>query len=733
VRLGAVLFAATLTIKTKTIISQGEHMKYSVLSTAIALLVSTTAYSNDYSIEEVTVTAQKRAESLQDVPIAITAFNQDMLKEAGIEGIDNVAQFTPGFSMTSYNKSTPQPYIRGIGTNTSGAGDDASVAMFIDDVYISRAGAYDSNLFDLERVEVLRGPQGTLYGKNVVGGALNITTRKPNTEEFEARIRVDAGNYNKRGLQAFMTGPLSETVAGKLSFSTAERDGFVENTLTGNDLRDEDTQSARAGLVWDASETLSVSWNWDASKVRESGVGRVINGEPLFASPVLTPSLNDRDKTDTQNDGYTDRDVWGTSLKVEWEQDYGTWTSVTGYRTSDYEFTDDLVPALELSGFNLNYLTNFTEEQEKQFSQELRLASNGEGAFEWTAGLYYFKDDIDRLELWDSVALGGGIGQVDATNKTESKAVFGQLSYNLEDWRFTVGGRYTRETKEATLVGEGVEPLYLQLFSDFDAKADKSWNNFSGKLSVDYTGLENTLIYVSLSEGFKSGAFNSIAGTKTGAETPLDPELATQIELGIKSQWFDDRLRINAVLFDIDYEDLQVFHSVGFDVIVENAGQATSKGAELEVIALPVEGLELSASYSYLDARYDEFLSGGVDNSGNKLTRSPKNAYTLSSSYSMPLGDAGELNFRLDYVNQGELYIAASNSDLSKLDGYELYNARVSFQSADEAWELALWGKNLTDEEYAIHSSDLSILGSISTSDILGNPRTYGVTFTYNM
>ena len=295
-----------------------------------------------------------------------------------------------------------------------------------------------------------------------------------------------------------------------------------------------------------------------------------------------------------------------------------------------------------------------------------------------------------------------------------------------------MGGRYTRETKEATSIGEGAEGLYLGLPGAFNAKADKSWSNFSGKISIDYMGFENTLIYLSRSEGFKSGAFNSIAGTKVGAETPLDPELATQIELGIKSQWFDDRLRVNAVLFDIDYEDLQVFHSVGLEVFVDNA-EATSKGAELEVIALPVEGLELSASYSYLDASYDEFLSGGVDNSGNQLTRAPKNAYTLSSSYSMPVGDAGQLNFRLDYVNQGELYMKPSNADISQIDGYELYNARVAFQSADETWELALWGKNLTDEEYAIHSSDLVQLGSNSTSDILGNPRTYGVTFTYNM
>lgn len=710
------------------------------LCAAIALAVSVNAYSDSYSIEEVIVTAQKRAESLQDVPIAISAFDQNALKEAGIEGIDNVAQFTPGFAMSSYNKSTPQPYIRGIGTNTSGAGDDASVAMFIDEVYISRAGAYDSNLFDLERVEVLRGPQGTLYGKNVVGGAINITTRKPNTEELEASVRVDLGNYDKRGIQAFVTGPLTDSVAAKLSYSQLERDGFVRNTVTGNDLRNEDSKSARAGLVWDVSEQLSISWNVDASKVRESGAGRVLLGEPLLGIAALSPSLGLRDKTDTNNDGYTNRDVWGSSLKIEWQQDYGTWTSVTGLRSSDYEFLDDLVPALDLvSGANLNYLTNYSEEDEQQFSQEIRLASNGDSPLEWTAGLYYFNDDIDRSEIWDTklvgtlLGIGPSQGKVDASNKTSSKAAFAQLSYNLENWRLTVGGRYTRESKDATLIGTGFEPIYLGLYAPFSAAAKKSWNNFSGKFSIDYTGMENALIYLSMSEGFKSGAFNSIAGTKVGAQSPLNPELATQFELGLKSQWLDDRLRVNAVLFDIDYKDLQVFHTVGLDVFVENAGQAQSKGAELELVALPLEGWELSASYSYLDAKYDEFISGGVDNSGNFLTRAPQNSYTLSSSYNLPLGDAGYLSFRLDYVSQGDMHLAANNNAISKLDGYQLVNARIGFEAVDSNWEVALWGKNLADEQYAIHRADLSALGTATTSDILGNPRTYGLSLTYNL
>lgn len=718
-------------------------MKRSILCGAVAAIaVSTNANAQDFAIEEVVVTAQKRAESLQDVPIAITAFNSQMMVEAGIDGIDNVAQFTPGFAMTSYNKSTPQPYIRGIGTNTSGAGDDASVAMFIDDVYISRAGAYDSNLFDLERVEVLRGPQGTLYGKNVVGGALNITTRKPNMEEFEGSVRVDVGNYNKRGVQAFFTGPLTDTVAGKISLADAKRDGYIENINTGNNVQDEDSQAIRGGLLWDAADNVTVNWGIDASKVRESGVGRVLNGDPIFGAEATSPGLNDRDKTFSPRDGFTDRDVWGTSLKVDWETDFGTWTSVTGYRTSDYQFYDDLVPAMDLSGNNLSYANNYTDENEKQFSQEIRLANPvTDSPWEWTVGLYYFHDDIDRLEQWGTEGLpGGGVADYDATNTTESKAAFGQVTYNLENWRFTVGGRYTNESKDFTLDTSGMEPYFTGLTTPFSVDADKTWNNFSSKFSIDYMGIENVLIYASMSEGFKSGSFNSLAYTEDQAVQALDPELARQYELGLKSQWWDNRLRFNAVAFNIDYQDLQTFltDSSG-QIIVENAGEATSQGIEVEMTLLPVDGLELSATYSYLDATYDEYNSGGEDYSGNQLTRAPKNSYTLSSSYTFSIGQSGDMNLRMDYLNQGDIFRTADNSDNSRIDGYGLLNARVGFTSYDGSWELALWGKNLTDKEYEVFRNDFSVLNSfvmddgVTTSDILGAPRTYGVTFTYNM
>jgi iron complex outermembrane receptor protein len=354
--------------------------------------------------------------------------------------------------------------------------------------------------------------------------------------------------------------------------------------------------------------------------------------------------------------------------------------------------------------------------------------------WEWTVGLYYFKDDVDRVEIWDTTGFGSSAGIFDAVNETTSKAVFGQVSYNLDDWRFTLGGRYTAETKDFSLTTSGSEAAFGFLPAAYPtATADKSWGNFSSKFSVDYMGIENVLIYLSMSEGFKSGSFNSLSPTAAEAVQSLDPELATQVELGLKSQWFDDRLRINAVLFDIDYEDLQVFQTVGLTVVVDNAGQATSKGAEFEIIALPIEGLELSATYSYLDATYDEYVLGSDDFSGNDLTRSPQNTYTLSSSYSFGVGDAGDMNLRLDYVNQSKLYINSSNVDGSKIDGFGLLNARVGFESANGEWELALWGKNLSDKEYEVHRGDLSAFGTATNTDIQGAPRTYGVSFTYNL
>ena len=352
--------------------------------------------------------------------------------------------------------------------------------------------------------------------------------------------------------------------------------------------------------------------------------------------------------------------------------------------------------------------------------------------------------DIERIEEWDTQGFAELFGypyptgfrsHSDAENVTSSAALFGQVSYNLaEEWRFTVGGRYTEETKEFDISTSGLEPLFGFLTENYTVESEETWDDFSGKLSIDYMGFDNVLLYLSVGEGFKSGAFNSLAPDADQAAQAIDPELAMQVELGVKSQWLDDRIRLNAVVFSIDYQDLQVFQTTDDQrIIVTNAGQATSQGVELELIAKPLQGLDISASYSYLDATYDEYTTSGSDFSGNRLQRAPKNAYSISASYLMPLTDLGELAFRVDYLSQNKVYFNPSNAPLQVDEGYELVNARVAFEPEEGNWELALWGKNLTDEQYAVFKNDLSFIGTNSTADILGDPRTYGVTFTWNM
>lgn len=680
------------------------------------------------TLEEVVVTAQKRPEYLQDVPIALSVYDQTLLLQAGIDDIGTLAQFTPGFTLTSYNKSTPQPYIRGIGSNTSGAGDDASVGLFIDEVYISRAGAFDSTLFDLERIEVLRGPQGTLYGKNVAGGAINISTHKPSLEQSETQLRLETGSYQQRGLQLYTNGPMSQQIAGKLSYALNKRDGMVINSVTGTALRNENSQSARGALFWQASGNFTAEVGVDYATLNESGAGRVLQGEPAFGIPALSPSVNNPNRTDSSIDGYTDRKIAGSSAHLHWDQPYGQWTSVTAYRTTDYQFSDELVPALGAPYF----INNEADEKQRQFSQEIRLANAaGASPLKWTLGLYYFDEDVARIEAFNTTYLGGGLGLWDANNRTRSSALFAQTSYQLQSWRFNLGGRYTYEQKDFQLMASGYEPLLFSFFSPYQANADQAWRNFSGKASIDYTGIDNLLIYLSYSDGFKSGAFNSLSANKVLAETALKPELAKQWEWGIKSQWLNNRARMNVALFDIHYNDLQVFETAGVEVFVGNAAQASIKGAEIELSFLPLPQLELSANYAYLDARYDEYDLGDTDNSGNQLSRSPKNTGSISALYEIPWTGQGTVTFRLDYLNQGSIFRTADNSHASEIAGYQLLNGYAGFSSNDDRWEISIWGKNLGNRRYEIFRNDLSALGAATSSDIMGDPRTVGISLTF--
>ncbi|WP_159931019.1 TonB-dependent receptor [Oceanicoccus sp. KOV_DT_Chl] len=694
-----------------------------IFISALISINSPRIQAESLALEEIVVTVQKRMESINDIPIAITAFGEKMLENASIVSVTNIAQMTPGLALSSYNKTTPAVYIRGIGTNNSHVADDPSVSIFIDDVYISRPGSFDTQLFDLQRIEVLRGPQGTLWGKNVAGGAIVMVTRQPGSE-FEGRLSATTGNYNLQQAGFYFNGPLNDKLMGKIAGSQSQRDGYIENSRIGGDVNNADVTTFRGALLWKPNEHIDVQWNLDQSKDDNNGTGRVaLAAKPGPASFFPTPEhFNNYAKTSTYTNGLMERDAKGSSLQLNYEVDDTKFTSITAYRDNDYTFVDPLLPfditpfvPLGFPEFFEQFATNSAEEHSKQRSQEFRMNRyQEEWGLDWTIGLYYFADDIKRSEYL--------AGQADASNETTSKAVFAQLTKALgaeDQWNLTLGARYTDEKKR-----------FEQLTVGADAEED--WSNTSLKFSLDYSGWDQGMVYLSYAEGFKSGAFNAFASTAAQAETPLDPELSEQVELGVKLHWLQRSLRTNLVIFHTQYEDIQIFDSQpDLTFFIVNA-TATSKGAELDINYQPVSGLELFATYAYLDATYDEYITQLSDFSGNRLQRAPKHSYTAGAEYNADMSNGIALVLRTDLIYQDQIFYSSSNNANAAGNNHTLINLRASMTLPDKHWQISVWGKNITNEDYIVFENDLAQVGLEGfRSSIPGAPRTYGVTLDY--
>ncbi len=726
-------------------------------------------------LEEILVTAQKRSENLQEVPISISAFSGDFIDDASIASIDDVSHLTPGLTMSRFNIAQPQIFIRGIGSTDDSAYGDQSVGVFIDEVYIGRAGGADLNMMDLERIEVLRGPQGTLYGKNVVGGAINVVTRKP-TNDFSMKVSAGAGNYSYNTWRALVNGGLSDSVSGKLGISRSNRDGHSKSSLGGR-LSDEDNVSAFGQLLIDTSDQSSLLLSFDYSRDRREGNSRDSFGEqfvffPWFApgSPfAASPASSDPYRNEKTVNGYQDRDVWGVSAKFSWESPLGEFISITSYRNSEFDFQEDF------DGSDASLVINNVDEEADQFSQEFRLSNvSSDGRLNWLAGLYFYQEEVDRMDNNDftgndTAAFGTPspvpglswgqflpfLGQTgwgmapfdiffDQYNETTSYAVFGQLDYQIsEALNISVGARYTVDSKDAKINGSGFDPTAGFLEAPYDVSVDETWEEFTPKVSIDYQLNEDTMIYFAYSQGFKSGGFNGSASSGSIAEQGFDPEEATQYEIGIKSMLFDNRVRANLTAFQIDYTDLQVFQlKNGAELVIDNAADAESKGVELEITAALTETLTLTASYAYLDAEYDKYITeSGADYSGNNLTRSPENSYNLSLMKRFSLGGVGDLTLQADYSYQDEIFFNADNYRMPNGDilvgddDHNLWDAYAILELANTGIEIKLWGKNLGDEEYRVHGIDGRGPFNLSQNAavVWGMPRTYGISLTWNI
>ena len=694
------------------------------------------------AIEEVVVTAQKRAQSLQDVPVSVTALDAGTLNAHGIQQASDIADLTPGLYFESIGLRSPFIFLRGTGSGQFDIGSDSSVSVFIDEIYQPRFTALQFDLMDVERVEVLKGPQGALFGRNTTGGAVSVVTRKP-SRTASAEAVLEYGNEDHLLARGSVSGSLSDALAGRLSVAHRKRDGWVENDLTGKDHLDTDSLGARAQLLadWNGADLLV-----SASFARErAGAATFQNVTPVVpflspASPLFgqVPAGDDPRHQRYDTDGYQDRDSLLLSATLNVDLGPAVLTSITAYGEAEFEELHDL------DGTEAAVLNRFADEESDSFSQELRLTSAADQPFEWLLGVFYFEDDAARDERWFlgtdmlfALPAGQTITADDSLQvDTQSWAVFGQVGVDLsERWRVALGARYGEDDKDSDRRTDRSLPTPI-LFQGYTAEAGDNWSSFDPSVSVQYRPNDRIMAYASYAEGFKSGGFQaSIPVNAEFAEATFDPEEVTSYEIGLKSTLWNQRLKLNVAAFHVAYEDLQFIAATGSTstgaplVVIANAAESTTNGLEVEADLLLGEYVRLSAGYSWLDAEFDRYLDGsGNDQSGNRVIRTPEHQGHVTADVVYPLR-TGQLSAMLSVRAQSRVYFNPENTRALSQEGYEQLSARLGYESGDGRWAVDLWGRNLTDE--TVCANVLPLLGSAAGLCSIDSLRSYGLRFVY--
>ena len=742
----------------------------------------TAEISGSPMMEEIIVTAQKREERLQETPVSVTAFTGDAIEALGFrQSVDITAQ-TPNFSVGYPNGDTgvPAPFIRGVGLNDFGVLNQGPIAAYMDEIYISSNAAQIFQLLDVERVEVLRGPQGTLYGRNATGGAVNYVSRKPTTER-DGWFRAGIGSWDQRKIEGAFGGPLGENTAFRATMLKSDSDGWMKNRFTGNDQQGVDEFAWRVLLETQPNESLNLLFNLrggktesDAVQYRHLGVwdadGNMCDNQAILALQCVdifgyseqasyttlngdtAPAVPGYNEGNYDFEALNDTEFWGVSLTADWTIGDYVITSI-----SSFDRVDDFRPEETDVGPN-DILTGELAVEQETFSQELRL-SWAEDKWSWLAGLYYLKDDatdntaFDILRDFRPSTIGddvnctappgnpGGLCPEQFVFKTKSGtdqeitsfAAFFDTSYELSD-RLTLSGglRYTdEEIKHDSYYfydePEGGNPAQ----PGFPAVEDTDFSDVSGRIVLDAQVSDELLLYGGITSGFKAGG---IFSTSDGIAT-YDEEKLLSYEVGYKATLADGRLSFNGSAFYYDYEDLQVYAYVivdglGFSTI-SNAADAEIYGAEFELQWLPVENLFVNLGLGLLSTEYQDFVTPDGDFSGNKIPMSPELTVNGLIQYDIPLQSNDVITLQADFNYQDEVYFDALANPLLREDDYWLLNARISWASADDKLEVAAFGRNLGDEEYMVYAFDLSFFGF--NEEMIGTPRAFGLEVTYQL
>lgn len=760
---------------------------------ALAPLATATLVAAQPQLEEVLVTAEKRTQSINDVPLSVAALAGGDIEVGKISSLNDVAFRTPGLTFNQFNVGEPRIYIRGIGNSSDSAASDPAVGVFLDDVYIGRTGGVGFDLFDLERIEILRGPQGTLYGKNTNGGAINIVTSRP-TQETELRVRGSLGSDGLRHIQGLASGGLSDSVAGKLVFSYRQRDGFGRNVITaqdintdgdfsasrligdsigaagsGDELDDLENFSIRSQLLFDLNDRASLLVGADFARNESNGSCRSIRNldkaiaglTPFWELGIPDAAQRDERHCATQFDTGQKRDVAGLMARLEVDLGGIQLTSISAWRESEFDLVDDLtgIPLNDLDapsppgvplppGFFTapDSVIDASSEEASQVSQEIRLSQTTD-RMNWVLGAFYMEEDVDREEEFYtqfSTPLQGlglaPVGDVLFTqdNTTESVAIYGQIDYDITpQLTLTYGARWAEDTKDITqnaldlldTTPSGV-PLILPPFPA-PVSANDSWSEITQKVSLAYRPTQDIMLYATYSEGFKSGAFQSQTNLPSVASEPVDPETVENIEVGVKSGWWNKRVQLNLTYYDMDYSDLQIFELNSRFLLTLLNAQAESRGVEASLDMAPTENLTVNASYNWSDATFDRFInSNNLDLSGNDLPFAPDQALTIAANYRFDLANGGTLDVGASYNWKDDYFFGPQNRERERQDSVALIDANISWFNRDGSLSVEIWGKNLDDE---LQLSNQIVDPTGVTSEFYMPPRTWGVTVTKSL
>jgi iron complex outermembrane recepter protein len=746
-----------------------------VLMPALAIAAAPPEVSS--MIEEIVVTAQKRSESLQSVPVSITALTSAQLEQTKMDSPSDLVTQVPNLQVNGIvGEASPVFSLRGVSMFDYSLNQSSPVASYIDEVYKGNFVLFGVEMYDLERIEVLRGPQGTLYGKNTTGGAINFITHKPGFDT-EGYVKAGFGNYGRQEASGALQGAIiDDHVAARVAFTYTKANGWFKNVLAGHpDLEGVDQYGVRASVLFKANDDLSATLRWSLSRQNPQNYGIYAITVPPSDNPAVTAGVGGiYFRTTTGNYGgpplandqiaqnYTPKrrqENNGIELTVDWSAtDTFALTSITSWDDGSL-FNPEGTDGAPIDVFKIPYIG-----KTKQLTQDLRVTSRGSGPFSFIFGTYYqheqifnstenqFFNDVaydftgDGLMTADDCLQSGFYGcrfynQFDQVRNTW--AMYTDDSYALSDqWKIRGGLRYnhdnaTQDNAFAEVRSVTEEPLFRIIpdpTTSTAATASQSIHNvaWTGRLGLDYTPSKDMLLYVNLSRGYRSGAFNAQFFFDASEFTAVKPETVDSTELGFKTAWLGGTLQLDGAVFNYSYKNQQMIdvQSSGHQPLI-NLGKSTIRGGELELVARPVASLTVRGGLGILDAKVDEGLinNGTQDISGKQLPNAPKVSATLASDWDAMRTSSWRLTVHGDLSYSASQYFEPANVQQLRQGGYTLLNARVTLNNSDGHWDVSAWGRNLGDKFALTAGANVSSLGYYYSHR--NTPRMYGVEATY--